>query len=421
LEPLFQSKSARRSYWLLLVGLISLLLISLFVYDLYLTRIFSQPKVGAVIHDFNRAVKISQALDPDKLNANKRWLHGRGFDIKIANTPDVDAQTVYIFTEKNLADLILKNYPNFKFNVPLPGGQWLLVDSYSHHQPFWQAGFALTACLLLICLVLLCYTTIRYTAAPLSTLAAAASRFARDVQAPPLAAQGSAEVQELITAFNNMQSQLRQLINDRTQMLAAISHDLRTPITRLQLRAEYLKGSEQYEKAVNDLNEMEQMISSILAFARDHAASEKMERFDLNALIESICDEHVDTQRPVSLTPHQGRIACFGRVKGLKRAINNLIGNALKYGQSAAISINLGDNIATIKIQDQGAGIPDDKLEQVFEPFYRVDEARSPQQTGSGLGLAVTRDIIRSHGGEIKLTNLANNSGLLATITLPLS
>jgi signal transduction histidine kinase len=215
-----------------------------------------------------------------------------------------------------------------------------------------------------------------------------------------------------------MQDRVRRLLHDRTQMLAAISHDLRTPITRLQLRAEYLQGTNQYDKAIADLKEMENMISSILSFARDHVRSENMERFDLNALLQTLCDDLADVGSHVVYHSELQRMPYFGRIVALKRAINNLIENAVKYGDRAEVSLKQTDKELQIRISDEGPGIPQDQLEKVFAPFYRVDTARSPKKSGTGLGLAVARDIIRAHGGEIRLYNREPH-GLTAVISLP--
>ncbi len=237
-----------------------------------------------------------------------------------------------------------------------------------------------------------------------------------------MAVEGSREMREVIIEYNNMQEKIRRLVLDRTQMLAAISHDLRTPITRLLMRIEYLQGSEQYDKAVKDLKEMDQMIRSILAFARDYAANEVMEKFELGALLESICNDLVDTKLDVEYLSWDMHKVFYGRVNALRRAISNVIENAVKYGDKAYVQMELKQGEVQIKVKDCGPGIPEVEMEKVFAPFYRVDPARNPEKGGSGLGLAVSRDIIRSHAGDVKLYNSDEpGMGLLVVMHLPVS
>ena len=191
-----------------------------------------------------------------------------------------------------------------------------------------------------------------------------------------MALQGSREMKEAIAAFNQMQSRIKRLVSDRTQMLAAISHDLRTPITRLQLRAEYISDEKQYNKSLDDLKEMETMISSILSFSRDYASTEPIELFDMNALLATMCDDFTDTGKPATYNCHDKRITIKARLIPIKRALTNLIENAIKYGESANISLIPQDELLQIKIEDAGPGIAEHQMDKVFDPFYRIDPAK---------------------------------------------
>ncbi|MFY7781014.1 MAG: sensor histidine kinase, partial [Tagaea sp.] len=206
-------------------------------------------------------------------------------------------------------------------------------------------------------------------------------------------------------------------VEDRTRMLAAVSHDLRTPLTRLRLRAESIPDAEERAKAQNDIVEMEKMIAETLAFARADAMESAPERFDLAALAQTLVDERVDLGRD---STYEGRSSLIfeGRAGALKRALANLIDNALTYGERAAVALREFPDRIEIAVADEGPGIPLDQIEQVFRPFYRIEASRSRETGGAGLGLAVARDIAIAHGGEVRLANRPLR-GLEATFVLP--
>ena len=215
-----------------------------------------------------------------------------------------------------------------------------------------------------------------------------------------------------------MQTRLHRFVEDRTQMLAAISHDLRTPLTRLRLRAEFVEDPEQQRKMLADLEEMEAMIASTLAFARDDARKEPRVPIDLAALLQSLVDDLGDAGNTVEYSgPEHKTIAC--RPVALRRAIGNLIDNALKYGGCARVALLDGreDGHVAIRIDDDGPGIPEGEQEKVFAPFYRLERSRSRDTGGTGLGLSVARTIARAHGGDVTLRNRPDG-GLSALLLL---
>jgi len=214
-----------------------------------------------------------------------------------------------------------------------------------------------------------------------------------------------------------MQERLRGLLEARTRMLAAISHDLRTPITRLRLRAEFTDDEEQREKTLADLLEMEKMISFTLAFARDDAQDEPREIVDLAALVQTVCDDLVDSGRDCSFTGAQG-MSCECQPLALRRALTNLSENAVAYGARARISILSENDSLIVRIDDDGPGIPDGELARVFEPFYRLERSRSRETGGTGIGLCIVQSIAQAHGGEVRLANRAEG-GLRAELVLP--
>ena len=200
-------------------------------------------------------------------------------------------------------------------------------------------------------------------------------------------------------------------------MLAAISHDLRTPITRLRLRAEFVDDDEQRAKMLNDLEQMEAMIAATLAFAREDSTNEPRKTLDLAALMQSVCDDATDMGCDV-VYDGAARASYNGRPMALKRAFTNLVDNAVKYGGGARVVLEETREGIVVTVEDNGPGVPDSEIERIFEPFYRAETSRNRETGGTGLGLAVVRSIIRGHGGEVTLVN-RTEGGLRATVTLP--
>ncbi|OIQ98392.1 osmolarity sensor protein EnvZ [mine drainage metagenome] len=296
----------------------------------------------------------------------------------------------------------------------LDDGTWLrMVARAAQGEGFLHPGFYGPLLTSMVVVLLFSLLAARRAARPLALMEAAASRLGRDVNAPPVAVSGPREVRAAAMAFNEMQARLRRFIDDRTQMVAAISHDLRTPITRLKLRAEFIDDEEQRGKVLSDLAEMEAMIASTLAFARDDAAREMREPLDLAQMLADLADEFGGHYSgPAALVITAGPL-------GLKRTFANLIGNAVKYGGTARIGLERKDGgHVRVIVDDDGPGIPEAELERVFAPFYRVEASRNRETGGTGLGLAVARSAVRAHGGDITLKNRAGG-GLRVTVLLP--
>jgi len=200
-------------------------------------------------------------------------------------------------------------------------------------------------------------------------------------------------------------------------MLAAISHDLRTPLTRLRIRLEFIEDLEVQQKMVTELDAMGAMVQSILSFARDDAKREPRTLVDLSALVEGVCEDASDSGGVVTFSGPRG-IAISGRPVALRRVLSNLVDNAVKYGASAAVSLIAETGRVVVTIEDEGPGIPRSEREQVFEPFYRIEGSRNPDTGGVGLGLSVARSIVREHGGDITLSN-RKGGGLSVRLELP--
>jgi signal transduction histidine kinase len=253
---------------------------------------------------------------------------------------------------------------------------------------------------------------------PLRQLAEAAERVGRGERVPPLPETGPREIRAATSTFNRMQERLQRFVGDRMRMLAAIGHDLRTPITTLRLRAELLDESETRARMLETLEDMQHMVEATLAFARDEAEVEPARPVDLNALVESIADDLADIGQPVSFTPGPA-VPLMGRPSALRRAIRNLVDNAVRYGGKAEIGIAPGGEEAEVVVEDDGPGLPEDRIEAMFEPFVRMDPSRSTATGGVGLGLAIARSVARHHGGEVTLSNRPTG-GLKASLRLPL-
>ena len=253
---------------------------------------------------------------------------------------------------------------------------------------------------------------------PLDSLTRAAEALGRSGRTEALEESGASEVRRAARAFNEMQDRIRRLIEDRMQMVAAISHDLRTPITRLKLRAEFIDDAEQREKMLRDLDEMETMIKSTLALAREDANPEPSTRLDLAKLVADAVEGMTDVTLEIDPALGDGDSRVDAPPIALKRAIGNLVENAVVYGKKAKVRLTATAKEFEIAIDDEGPGIPESELDRVFRPFYRLEASRNRESGGAGLGLAIARSVVRGHGGDIVLKNRPEG-GLRATISLP--
>lgn len=308
--------------------------------------------------------------------------------------------------------------PHVRLSVRLDDGSWLTFTGGDPLEgPFRILRFALwMGAVVAVIMVLSLWAARRFTA-PLAGFAAAAERLGVDGEADPLPEAGPRELRAATRAFNRMQGRLARFVADRTQMLAAISHDLRTPLTRLRLRAELVDDPEMQRRMLADLDEMEAMISATMVFARDDAKREPRGRLDLADLLQSLCDDRLDAGHE-AVYDGPAHVVAEGRPVALRRAFANLMDNAIAYGGGVAVRLDAEDGQARIHIEDNGPGIPEDEFEKVFAPFYRLERSRSRDTGGVGLGLSTARTIIRGHGGDIALANRPEG-GLRVTVTLP--
>ncbi len=283
--------------------------------------------------------------------------------------------------------------------IPLADGTWLsFATALPDAGPATTWQFILSMGVMAVIIVVVSAWAVRRVTAPLGSIAAAAERLGRDVDAPPLVEAGTVEMQRAARAFNEMQSRLRRLIENRTRMLAAISHDLRTPLTLLRLRADGVENAEDRDRMLATIADMDGMIEATLAFARDEATAEPRRPTDIAALVGSIVDDMADAGLPVTMTA-AAPLVCDCRPAALKRALTNLVDNAVKYGTTAQVALRETERAIEISVDDKGPGLPEAELVRVFEPFYRVEGSRSRETGGVGLGLAIALSIVQAHGG----------------------
>ena len=303
-------------------------------------------------------------------------------------------------------------------SVRLASGEWLNVASRRPSFTWrWAWPWFYSLSFMAVAMAGVVVVVIRRITRPMAQLADAADRLGRGEAVSPLAENGPEEIRRTTHAFNQMRERLHRFVQDRTRMLAAISHDLRTPITTLRLRAELLDDEEARERILATLDEMQGMAEATLAFAREESASEETRAVDLSALVSSICDDLVDIGREVDF-PEGPKLTCRCRPVAFKRALRNIVENAVRYGGRARVRIERTPGSVLVVVDDDGPGIASDRMEDVFAPFVRLEASRSKDTGGFGLGLAIARSIVRGHGGDIELANRPEG-GLRATIRIP--
>jgi len=302
--------------------------------------------------------------------------------------------------------------------VKLTDGAWVTFENRIDDEIFADSSvLLLTLAILLATVIIVSLLAVRLVTRPLTMLALAADKLGSDINQPPLPETGPLETRHAAQAFNAMQHRLQRFIEDRTRLLSAISHDLKTPITRMRLRAEMLDDPEQRTSFIDNLDEMQAIASETLDFLRADDSREPLQVMDVCALLETIKDDGAELKQEIQidgcqLTPFRARPLA------LKRCIVNLVDNAIKYGSSARVTASDNKETLVITVTDSGPGIPEQKLETVFKPFYRLESSRNRETGGTGLGLSIARNIALSHGGDLQLRNISP-SGLAATLTLP--
>ena len=332
----------------------------------------------------------------------------------------IDARPVYLNPDSWTAREF-RERPGVRMvaTVLLNDGVWITVQSIEPPRAtHWVIRMFRNLAIVDGVMVILCFFAVRLVTRPLSVLASAAEDLGRDIDRPPLPERGANELVRASRALNVMQDRLKRYVDTRVKVLAAMSHDLKTPITRMRLRAEMLDDAHIKAKFTKDLDELQQMVGSTLDYMRGLAeGGEAVQPIDVTALISSLKEEAEEAGHTITLSG-DARSPVMGRAQALKRCLQNLIDNALAYGRRADITLRDEGGALSIAISDDGPGIPEADIEKVFEPFYRVEGSRNRNTGGSGLGLSIARNIAQAHGGSVRLRNLARG-GLEATLRIP--
>lgn len=308
--------------------------------------------------------------------------------------------------------------PMRSFDARLADGQWVRFNAAREADaPALSNELIVRLLIALSIVIVVVMFAVRQATKPLQQLANAADTLGRDLDAPPLAEEGPTETRRAAQAFNRMQTRIKRLIDERARALAAVSHDLRTPLTRLRLRTELVEDEKLRNQMAADLDAMAAMIEATLGYLRGLQESEAARPIDINALLSSMAEDALVLGRKISIQG-QAQAPYTGRLTALRRALQNLIDNAIKYGSAAHIRIEDGAAQLRLFVEDEGPGIPREELHRVTDPYYRPDVSRNSETGGVGLGLSIVKDIALLHGGELLLEN-RSRGGLCVTLTLP--
>ncbi|WP_313535961.1 ATP-binding protein [Sphingomonas sp.] len=304
----------------------------------------------------------------------------------------------------------------FEASLKQADGSWRTVTPGEGLEP-WRLFVIAWLVLSALAAALFAWAMAQRFARPIGAFARAAERLGRDPRAPPIELDGPAEIAEAARAFNDMQARLNRYVDDRATMIAAVAHDLRTPLMRLGLRVEDADPGIR-AACEGDIREMQAMISAVMAYVRDSSRIGVRRPLDLRSLAETVVDDAADRGADVSLGLGDPVVIEADPV-ALKAMLANLVGNAVKYAGGAELLLSTRDQEAVITVRDRGPGIPDEDMERVFDPFFRGERSRNRDTGGMGLGLASARATARAHGGDITL-HRRSGGGLCATVTLPL-
>jgi two-component system OmpR family sensor kinase len=375
----------------------------------------------------NTDLTVNNAEAPPALPAGSTLTESANLRDKLAKLLDADPQAVIFYASKadqrSQSEHVAHDDPllnqSFIAGVRLPDQRWRVAERIVEGFPDAMQKRAMLVFLFgLAALLPLAWLFARALSAPIRRFAEAAKRVGHDPNAPPLPREGPAEMLAAVDSFNSMQARLNRLIQERTHMVGAIAHDLRTPLTRLAFRLDDLPPP-LGEKVSADIQEMKSMISAALDFIRDRSSIGQHERLDFRLLVERVVDDQSDLGHDVTLQAGVP-ITIQGVPLALRRMVVNLVENALKYGERARLRLNATSRSCTLEIDDDGPGIPEPLQAQVFEPFFRLEASRNRDTGGIGLGLASVRAIVLDHGGDITLGN-RKGGGLRVMISLPMA
>ena len=417
-----------RSIIIIFVPIIVLMIVTSLIFYQTSWNIISKRLTESVVADINVIVKlIDQDLKTEAIN-----IATKDFKMKIKIQKNSLIDTMIFQEQRGILSKRLKqaltnlNKPFFydlsEINkgviIILQINDDLLIISVDKDRLYSETAFVFLLWMLFASIILLffSYFFMNKQIRPLKRLAIIAETFGRGLDAPEIQSSGASEIRQTANAFNQMRTRIKRFLKQRTDMLAGVSHDLRTPLTRMKLQLSLLKEEKAKKELEIDINEMTAMLDSYVSFVRSEAP-EPIENLNLNCLIKEIL-KNIDHDVIEIILHEKNIIKTSGRPVQLKRAFQNIIDNSIRYSSKLNIEIFINDDGCCIIIEDNGPGIPIKNFEDVFKPFFTLDPSRNKLKGESGLGLSITRDIIRSHGGEIKLDKSRFN-GLKSVIQLP--
>lgn len=373
----------------------------------------------AIVQEIINLTQIAKNTDKEELKKMVHSFKNKRISLSLSKQP-LSTPITHPYTYQHLNKVIQKHHDLIFLSFALPKSQWLNVQAnLTASPPIWPHLVTLLLEMFFAMTLLFYAWSINRFVRPLKRFQLAATRLGVTLNAPPLDEfKGPSIIRETAHAMNTMQTKIKDLLRDRTLMIAAMSHDLRTPITRMNLRVQLLEASDFKEKTLRDLEEMSALISEVLVFSRNESTMEKKRTFEMNSFLETLCSSLQDLNYQVTFTPSSQKINLKIKEITLKRALTNIIQNACKYGNEAKINLSKTSKWVVITIDDQGEGLSDDEIKQVFSPFYRVEKSRNRKISGTGLGLPISKNAINAHLGEIKLENLKPR-GLRVTVSLP--
>ena len=428
-KKLIPSSLLGRSLMIIFIPLITLVTLTALVFYQTSWNIISKRLSQSVVSDINVIVKL---IDYD-LRFKAMRIAKEDFKMEVKFKKDTDLNPLSFRTERGILSRRLRqaleelNKPFFYdlsnlnqgAKIAIQLNQDLLIINVDKDRLYSELAFVFLLWMIFASLVLLilAYYFMKGQIRPLKRLAIIAETFGRGLDAPELKESGALEIRQTTNAFNQMRTRIKRFLKQRTDMLAGVSHDLRTPLTRMKLQLSLMKNDNAKKELEYDINEMTAMLDSYVSFVRGES-SEPIDQIKLNEFIEEIC-KNIKVEDQKLITNIDSNILTSGRPLQLKRSIMNVIENSLRYSNKILVDVFNDEENCFIAISDNGPGIPTVNYEDVFKPFFTLDPSRNKLKGESGLGLTIARDIVRSHGGDIKLSK-SDMGGLKTIINLPL-
>ncbi|MEC7745175.1 MAG: ATP-binding protein [Pseudomonadota bacterium] len=428
-KKIIPSSLLGRSLIIVFAPILILVVLTTFIFYQTSWSIISKRLAQSVVADINVIVKlIDQNLKPEAIQIAKN-----DFKMDVIYKKDTDLNPLSfrpqrgILTRRLQQSLEELERPFFYDLSNLEKGAAiaiqlnndLLIISVHKDRLYNESAFVFLLWMFFasLILLLLSYLFMKGQIRPLKRLAIIAETFGRGLDAPELKGSGSLEIRQTTNAFNQMRTRIKRFIKQRTDMLAGVSHDLRTPLTRMKLQLSLMKDDDAKKELEYDIKEMTAMLNSYVSFVRGETP-ETIENIQLNNLIKNIC-QNLDREKYEITETYSRKIDTSGRPLQIKRAIQNILDNARRYASKIQIDVSANNDECFISISDNGPGIPEKNYEDVFKPFFTLDPSRNKMKGESGLGMTISRDIIRSHGGDIKLSP-SSIGGLKTVINLPI-